>query len=80
MPMNEYGYDLEDDDTIDEIFYEWEELETCWKKVVKSPEGIPYLITWQRGSTEYQECDPEYKMTKMKPVQKTITTYVVDKE
>ena len=91
MPMNRYGYDLDDDDTVDEILYEWETLQgeeiidqdrwrTYYSKVVKSPEGTPYLITWQRGSTEYQEYDPEYTMVKVKPIQKTITTYVTDKD
>ena len=89
MPMNEYGYNLDDDETIDEILYEWEALQdekiidqdrwhTYYSKVVKSPLGVPYQISWAAGSTEYQECDPGYQMTKVKPVQKTITTYVVD--
>ena len=88
--MNQYGYDLKDPDTIDEILYEWETLEresiidqsrwnTYYKKVVKSPEGVPYQISWASGSTEYQECDPDYQMVKVKPIKETITTYVIDK-
>ena len=91
MPMNQYGYDLDDDDTIDEILFGWETLQgetideqdrwhTYYSKVVKSPLGVPYQVSWANGSTEYQECDPDYQMVKVKPVTKTITTYVIDKE
>lgn len=91
MPENEYGYDLDNDDTIDEIMYEWETLVddrvydtsrwyTYWEKVVKSPLGVPYLVTWMSGSTEYQECDPEYRMIRVKPIQETVTVYVLDKD
>lgn len=89
--MNKYGYDLDDYDTIDEILYEWETLEeekildqgrwhTFYSKVVKSPLGVPYQITWKAGSTECQECEPDYKMVKVKPITETITTYVTDKD
>ena len=91
MPMNQYGYDLDDDDTIDEILFGWETLQeetidrqdrwrTYYSTVVKSPEGVPYQISWASGSTEYQECDPDYHMVKVRPIQETITTYVIDKE
>ena len=91
MPMNKYGYDLDDPDEADEILFEWETLEeekiddqdrwhTYFSKVVKSPLGVPYKVSWARGSTEYQECDLEYHMVKVKPVQVTTTTYVKDED
>ena len=87
--MNEYGGDLDCPDTIEEILYEWETLEeeriysttrwsNLWGKVVRSPLGVPFRITWRAGATEYQDCDPKYTMVKVKPIQKTITTYVTD--
>ena len=89
MTLNKYGYNLDDPDTIDEILFEWETVEgetidrqdrwhTYYSKVVKSPLLVYYRISWARGSTEYQECEPEYEMVKVKPITKTITTFVED--
>lgn len=87
--LNKYGYDLLDEDTVDEIMYVWEVLEpetivgqgswhTYFSKVVKSPSGVPYRVSWTYGSTVYQECDLDLKMVKVKPVETKTIVWEVD--
>lgn len=91
MPMNKYGYDVDDPDEVYEILYKWETLEeekiddedrwnTYFSKVVKSPLGFSYKVSWAKGSTENQDCDLKYQMVRVKPFQVTTTTYVKDED
>lgn len=49
---------------------------TYFEQVFKHiPSGKFYKIIWSRGSTEYQDVDPEYMIWEVKPVEKTITVY-----
>lgn len=47
--------------------------------VVKhTPSGDFYRLDYETGATEYQEdTEPNYRMTKVKPVEVTVTHYVV---
>jgi len=65
---------------VDETVEGQDRWHTHWSKIVRSPLLVPYKVSWTSGSTEYQDCDPDYTMTKVKPVETITTIYVEDKD
>ena len=47
---------------------------TCYEMVCAKGDKF-YKLSWERGSTEYHEVDPDYKMWEVKPVEKTAVVY-----
>lgn len=52
---------------------------TIFEQVFKSPEGKYFEISWERGSTEYQESDAPPYMVEVEPYEVTVTKYRVKK-
>lgn len=52
---------------------------TYWKATYKAHDGKFWTQTWVAGSTEYQDCDPDFEFFEVEPVEVTKIIYTAKK-
>lgn len=68
--------DEEDFECVEpESIYEQDRWHTYYEAVFKATDGRFWNVSWAQGSTEYQECDPNWMFQEVEPVEVVTTIY-----
>lgn len=74
-PMEDVLWGEDFEEVEKERIIDQDRWHTYFSQILKYKDGTYWRANWRAGSTEYQECEPDFNLFKVRPQLEFVTTY-----